>query len=57
MSAMNVGVSNVDRFKREVVESYMLRIAGDNFVLAHVCNWRVVEVLNHSQADHRNLML
>jgi hypothetical protein len=46
MSAMNVGVNNVGRFKREVVESCMLRIAGDNFVLEFVCTWRILEVLS-----------
>jgi len=48
MSAMNVGVSNVNRVKREVVESCMLRIAGDNFVLAFVCTWRIVEFLSYN---------
>lgn len=48
MSAMNVGVSNVNRFKREIVESCMLQIAGDSFVLAFVCTWRIVDVLSHN---------
>jgi len=48
MSAMNVVVSNINRFKREVIESCMLRIAGDNFVLAFVCTWRIVEDLSHN---------
>jgi len=47
MSAMNVGVSSVNRFKREVDESCTLRIAGDSFVLAFVCTWRIVEVLSY----------